>query len=106
MPFSAIFSLFLQTKRIQNDGYPASDHKVITTDGYILQLHRIANETSSESNVTRTPVFLMHGLLETASSWIALGPDHSLGIYTALPFSNRAISVIVFILFLFELSLR
>lgn len=55
-----------------------------TTDGYILHLHRIANESEFETNKngknrTRKPVLLMHGLLETAASWIALGPEHSLG---------------------------
>lgn len=57
---------------------------MVTSDGYILHLHRIANESEFETNETaenrtRTPVFLMHGLLETAASWIALGPEHSLG---------------------------
>lgn len=65
--------------RIQHDGYPATAHKVVTADGYILNLHRIANDTLSGRDKIRTPVFLMHGLLETANSWIALGPRHSLG---------------------------
>lgn len=52
----------------------------MTSDGYILQLHRIGNDTSLRADdVSRVPVFLMHGLLETATSWIALGPEHSLG---------------------------
>ena len=65
--------------RIQRDGYPATVHKVVTADGYVLHLHRIANDTPSGRDKKRTPVFLMHGLLETANSWIALGPRHSLG---------------------------
>lgn len=52
---------------------------MVTVDGYILHLHRIGNDTTSQINKKRIPVFLMHGLLETASSWIALGPSHSLG---------------------------
>lgn len=52
---------------------------MVTSDGYILHLHRIGNDTPSQTNKTRIPVLLMHGLLETASSWIALGPKHSLG---------------------------
>lgn len=72
----------LQTDRIENDGYFARAYRVVTSDGYILQLHRIGNDTSlSAGNVSRVPVLLMHGLLETASSWIALGPEHSLGTY-------------------------
>lgn len=71
----------MKTKRIQSDGYPATAHKIVTADGYILQLHRIGNETVSNVNTHRAPVFLMHGLLETATSWIALGPQHSLGEY-------------------------
>lgn len=71
-----------QTNRIENDGYPAQVHKVVTSDGYILQLDRIGNGTSVDTSQNpRVPVFLMHGLLETASSWIALGPEHSLGMW-------------------------
>lgn len=51
-------------------------HNVITADGYILELHRIGNENATES---RTPILLMHGLLESSNGWIALGPDHSIG---------------------------
>lgn len=65
--------------QIQRDGYPAQVYKVVTGDGYIITLHRIANDTPSGRDKMRTPVFLMHGLLETANSWIALGPRHSLG---------------------------
>lgn len=81
--FLSFIFCHLQSDRIENDGYPAQVHKIVTSDGYILQLHRIGNDTSlSTADVeSRVPVFLMHGLLETASSWIALGPEHSLGTY-------------------------
>lgn len=71
-----------QVEQIENDGYPSTVHHVITQDGYILELHRLGNDTSdSDSNLNgkRIPVFLMHGLLESSNGWIALGPEHSLG---------------------------
>lgn len=65
---------------MQKDGYTAKAHKITTSDGYILHLHHIENNTSTSNETIRKPVvFLMHGLLETASSWIALGPEFSLG---------------------------
>lgn len=42
-------------------------------------MHRIEGNREKGTNNTRTPVFLMHGLLESSHGWIALGPKHSLG---------------------------
>lgn len=42
-------------------------------------MHRIERNREIGTNNTRTPVFLMHGLLESSHGWIALGRKHSLG---------------------------
>lgn len=54
-------------------------HSVITSDGYILELHRIGSDATNKTTSGRKPILLMHGLLESSHGWIALGPDHSLG---------------------------
>lgn len=53
-------------------GYPSEVHKIITEDGYILEVHRIANPG-------KQPVILTHGLLASSADWIINGPNHSLG---------------------------
>lgn len=54
-------------------GYPAEMHRVITEDGYILDIHRIAASG-------KQPVLLMHGMLDSSSTWVMLGPDKGLGL--------------------------
>ncbi|CAF5067530.1 unnamed protein product, partial [Rotaria magnacalcarata] len=70
---------------IQSKGYPCEEHKVLTKDGYILGVFRIShgrNSSSSSSSstaVTRRPVLLQHGLLDTATTWVMNLPNQSLG---------------------------
>uniref|UniRef100_A0A0K8VD62 Lipase 1 n=1 Tax=Bactrocera latifrons TaxID=174628 RepID=A0A0K8VD62_BACLA len=56
---------------IKKYGYPAEIHHVITDDGYILELHRIARAAA-------TPILLMHGLLDSSATWVMMGPDKGL----------------------------
>lgn len=56
---------------IKKYGYPAEIHHVITDDGYILELHRIARADA-------TPILLMHGLLDSSATWVMIGPDKGL----------------------------
>lgn len=51
-------------------GHPLEKHNVITEDGYILQMFRIAGNGSA--------VFLMHGLLGSADDYVIAGPESSL----------------------------
>lgn len=53
---------------IQKYQYPSEVHKVETSDGYILEMHRIPKPGG-------TPVFLMHGLLDSSSTWVMMGPN-------------------------------
>eukprot|EP00164_Ancoracysta_twista_P002456 GFYU01003255.1.p1 GENE.GFYU01003255.1~~GFYU01003255.1.p1 ORF type:complete len:478 (-),score=148.59 GFYU01003255.1:64-1344(-) len=59
-------------KVIRSYGYPFEEYDVETDDGYILKLQRIPNPTA------HTAVYIQHGVLDTAYSWIAAGPTASL----------------------------
>ncbi|KAL0869543.1 hypothetical protein ABMA27_005810 [Loxostege sticticalis] len=48
-------------------GYPMERHKVVTEDGYILQMYRIPSNG--------TVVFLMHGMLGSADDYVIAGPE-------------------------------
>lgn len=66
--------------RIKQEGYPVEEHEVVTDDGYILTIFRIPfGNKSPLTEKPRPPVLVNHGLLESSNSWIALGPDNSLG---------------------------
>lgn len=78
-----IKSHFLQPDRIKRAGYPVEDHELTTDDGYILHLFRIPHGINSQqTNRTRPPVLLMHGLFDSSNCYIVLGRDNSLGIFT------------------------
>lgn len=65
--------------RVKRSGYPVEDHEVVTDDGYILHLFRIPHGIKSpQTNQTRPPVLLMHGLFDSSNCWIVLGPENSL----------------------------
>lgn len=55
-------------------GYPSEVHHAVTDDGYILELHRIANHGAM-------PVLLAHGLLDSSATWVMMGPNKGLGKY-------------------------
>ncbi|CAD6192377.1 unnamed protein product [Caenorhabditis auriculariae] len=66
---------------IQHWGYPAQIFTATTTDGYILEMHRIPN---GKTNVTwpkgkRPVVFMQHGLMGESSNWVDNLPDESAG---------------------------
>ncbi|XP_026490165.1 lipase 3-like [Vanessa tameamea] len=67
---------------IMSAGYPVEKHRVTTTDGYILQLHRIpagkrtARKTFSAKG--KKTVLIGHGLLGSSSDFVMMGPDRSL----------------------------
>lgn len=72
--------LFSQPDIIEGHGYPVEVHNVTSSDGYILTMFRIPySPNESELKLERTPVLLMHGLLESSNGWIVQGPSHSLG---------------------------
>lgn len=66
------------------DGYQAENHYVTTSDGYILNLHRIPVGKSGQTN--GKVVYLQHGLLTASHDWIIAGPKKALGKkFTVLP---------------------
>lgn len=64
---------FFQAERIKNDGYPVETHTAITSDKYILTLHRIPPKNSNSP-----VIFLMHGLSSSSSDFVILGPKRAL----------------------------
>lgn len=57
-------------------GYYSEKHKVITEDGYILELFRLNSQKCDK--LIQPPVLLMHGLTLSSESWLDSGPDSSL----------------------------
>ncbi|KAL7073127.1 hypothetical protein ACQ4LE_006991 [Meloidogyne hapla] len=66
-------------------GYECEIHKVITKDGYILEMHRIPfGRNFNRINIKPKPVtFLQHGLLASSADWITNLPHQSLGFLLA-----------------------
>jgi len=53
-------------------GYPLEEHSVTTSDGYLLQIHRLPRRGST--NV----VLFQHGVLDTSLGWVSNGSTGSL----------------------------
>ncbi|XP_062959324.1 lipase member J isoform X1 [Cynocephalus volans] len=66
-------------------GYPDEEYNIVTKDGYVLDLYRIPyGKTDNNNNsAQRLVVYLQHGLLSSASSWISNLPNNSLGFILA-----------------------
>ncbi|XP_062070882.1 lipase member J isoform X3 [Lepus europaeus] len=65
-------------------GYPDEKYDIVTEDGYILGLYRIPyGKTNNNNSAQRLVVYLQHGLLTSASSWISNLPNNSLGFVLA-----------------------
>lgn len=61
---------------IENSGYPAELHTVVTEDNYVLSLHRIPMREN-----THKIALLMHGIHCSAAEFIVTGRSSSLGEY-------------------------
>ncbi|KOC67730.1 Lipase 3 [Habropoda laboriosa] len=68
---------------IRQEGYTAETHEVVTEDGYILQVHRIAGSPKHPASKNKPVVLLQHGLLDCSASWIFTGPQKSLAFILA-----------------------
>ena len=51
---------------IRSKGFPFEQHTVVTDDGYVITMHRLPANKSSE----KIPVLLMHGLMLSSSVWL------------------------------------
>lgn len=82
---------------IKRWNYPAEEYTVMTGDGYLLSVQRIpgprwssndaftsADAKNADANENSKPVlFLMHGILASATNWIANLPNQSLAFMAA-----------------------
>eukprot|EP01083_Nonionella_stella_P201478 737098_1 len=67
-------------------GYPLQTHSVITEDGFILRVLRIAHGADGKPAPTdrqRPVVLLQHGLLDSSDTWVLNKPDESLAFLLA-----------------------
>ncbi|XP_058527308.1 lipase member J isoform X2 [Ochotona princeps] len=65
-------------------GYPDEKYDIVTEDGYILDLYRIPyGKANNNNSAQRLVVYLQHGLLTSASSWVSNLPNNSLGFVLA-----------------------
>ncbi|XP_026673789.1 lipase 3-like isoform X2 [Ceratina calcarata] len=72
---------FRKPELVMKHGYEAEIHKVITEDGYILEIHRLPRRRiDCESNfaTAKRPVLIQHGLSGSSADWILLGPGRTL----------------------------
>ncbi|KAI4305729.1 hypothetical protein L6164_029077 [Bauhinia variegata] len=67
---------------IASQGYKCEEHKVTTTDGYILSLQRMPQGRSG-MKADKPPVLLQHGVLMDAVAWTLNSPDQSLAFILA-----------------------
>ncbi|XP_052852835.1 lipase 1 [Drosophila gunungcola] len=74
-PASVIEDAHLSTiQLLEKYKHPAESHQVTTDDKYVLTLHRIPRPGGR-------PVLLVHGLEDTSSTWIVMGPHSGLGYF-------------------------
>lgn len=59
-------------------GYAAENHRVVTADGYILNVHRCNGGPASPPRAGKQVAFLMHGMLSSSGDWVLMGPQTSL----------------------------
>ncbi|XP_037524508.1 gastric triacylglycerol lipase [Rhipicephalus sanguineus] len=65
---------------IRSKGYPFERHNVITSDGYIIEMHRIPHgREPCKEPCHRQPILLMSGLLGDSSNYVLDFPKQSLG---------------------------
>ncbi|KAL5103202.1 Lysosomal acid lipase/cholesteryl ester hydrolase [Taenia crassiceps] len=68
---------------IEGKGYLPNEYVIKTADDYYLTLHRIRTRTSMSMGGGRSVVFLQHGLLDSAHTWISNLANESLGFILA-----------------------
>lgn len=70
------------TTLIQAQGLLCEEHKVTTSDGYILTLFRVRDPQGSKFNKQAKPIFVQHGLFADSNTWILKG-EKSLSVQLA-----------------------
>lgn len=82
----------LQVEYIKMAGYPVENIYVTTSDGYILNIHRIPTGKQGETN--GKVVLLEHGFLASSVQWVLTDPGRGLG-KTITQFSQQAVLVVL-----------
>ncbi|CAH1639490.1 unnamed protein product [Spodoptera littoralis] len=81
---NASYSVYQTIEKIKADGFEAEAHKVTTSDGYILEMHRIPHgRTNKDSTEDRPVVLVMHGFMSASQAFVMLGPDTSFAYHLA-----------------------
>ena len=57
------------------NGFEFEEHSVTTSDGYILTVYRIPGLANEEVTGEKPPVFMQHGVFDSAYCWIVNYPD-------------------------------
>ncbi|CAH2986858.1 unnamed protein product [Chilo suppressalis] len=70
------FPNFIETTA--KNGYSTEQYSVVTQDGYILKIFRIAQSKNCHQRKFLPPVLMMHGLLESSDSWTDAGVNAGL----------------------------
>ncbi|XP_037817102.1 lipase 3-like [Lucilia sericata] len=72
-------------ERVTGHGYPLEEHKVQTSDGYVLTMFRIpySPTLNNKYETNKKVVFLMHGLLSSSDSWVLNGPNDAMAFMMA-----------------------
>ncbi|PRQ22868.1 putative triacylglycerol lipase [Rosa chinensis] len=68
---------------IHPSGYPCSEHKIQTRDGYFLGLQRVSSSNVDLRAQPGPPVLLQHGLFMAGDAWFLNSPEQSLGFILA-----------------------
>uniref|UniRef100_A0A7S3CY44 Lipase n=1 Tax=Palpitomonas bilix TaxID=652834 RepID=A0A7S3CY44_9EUKA len=73
------------TQLVTSFGYPVEEHKVTTSDGYILGVFRIPHGLTAKGAAAagKPVVWLQHGLLDQSGTYVNNLPDESLGFMLA-----------------------
>lgn len=69
----------MQQELAEQAGYVAETHEIVTKDGYVLGVHRIKGSKLHPPSDTKPAVLMLHGLLDSAASWVFPGPGKGLG---------------------------
>ncbi|KAL1484493.1 hypothetical protein MTO96_032547 [Rhipicephalus appendiculatus] len=70
----------MQEQLITSKGYPFERHNAITSDGYIIEMHRIPHgREDCKEPCHRQPILLMSGLLGDSSNFVLDFPKQSIG---------------------------
>lgn len=72
--------MVFKPEMIKSHGYPCETHKIKTSDGYILTMHRIPHgQNEAKETEERPVVYVQHGLLSSSADWLVPGPEKGLG---------------------------